>query len=748
MAGYNEIVLAAWLHDIGKFARSAGEKRSTEQILQSLSDCFPGGIAEDVIRLVNACNNPCVAGEQIIAHSSMLSKGKLEEETPSESHEQALVHLVSILRINDPLKENEKQTAAYSLLKPLEDDAILACGNKKTNNQEYQELWKQFESDFHALKGLTYFEFTRSLDTLMERYCWCIPSSTDKEEDISLYQHSKLTAAFAGALYRYYEKNGSLTESALNSNDEAFFFVQGDMSGIQKYIFDIKTHEHSAKLLRARSFQVWALCEIIAEYIAEQFGVFRENIITSSGGKFLLLLPNIREAKTKLEGLRLEIETHFLKEFAGKIAFVLSEGVPASSSGVQKENMRNLFNMISMRGDEAKQKKMQAALSKHGHILENLYDDLQKNKECSCCETLAVDPKYKDEKRCKNCNDLIKIGEELVKSKKIILETDKLSSFDKMVKLTDEKNKQFGYLLEYKAGSPLLPLPYEVPFESGKILTFEQIAEKKDGDKKLAMFKADVDNLGLIFSSSLEEKISFSRYAQLSRQLHYFFSAYTAWFIRTKYSGTIYTVFSGGDDICLLGAWDTIMDFAFEFRKKFSEFTNNNPYLTLSAGIALANPKLPVRSIAAMAEEALEKAKNRKDKNDETKIVKNGISVFGVTVSWEEYEQSLKDGKEILEHMKSGRVSSAVVYKMIDFANRAQRAENGDPKNLLWMSKYRDMLWKSNYWYVIARNVKPVETPDCFRKFGVSPAAMINSRIAVSYALYKNRKGKEVNDAH
>jgi len=49
------------------------------------------------------------------------------------------------------------------------------------------------------------------------------------------------------------------------------------------------------------------------------------------------------------------------------------------------------------------------------------------------------------------------------------------------------------------------------------------------------MFKADIDNLGLIFTSSWgegkENKISFARYAQLSRHLHYFFSAFVSGFI-------------------------------------------------------------------------------------------------------------------------------------------------------------------------------------------------------------------------
>ena len=282
--------------------------------------------------------------------------------------------------------------------------------------------------------------------------------------------------------------------------------------------------------------------------------------------------------------------------------------------------------------------------------------------------------------------------------------------------------------------------------EQNNLCNFEEIAKKATGNKKLAMFKADIDNLGLVFTSSWgegdESRISFSRYAQLSRHLHYFFSAYVSGFIKAhdEYRDTIYTVFSGGDDLCVLGAWDAVMRFALDFRNELTTFANGNPSITLSGGIALADSKLPVRAIAAAAEEALEHAKKRKDETS-NKVAKDAVSVFGVTVSWAEYEKSLKDAKAIVEHMDSGKVSYAVVYKMIDFANRARDVREG--RKII-----RDSLWMSNYRYVLARNIKQEHENvlKFFQRFG-SPDLMEKSRIAVSYALYLNREGKEEDDA-
>jgi len=745
MADYNEIVLAAWLQGIYKFAKLA-EKEDFLKEDSLIKDCLPNDVqADDVIRLAKSFykpSNPSAYDELIIAHAGRLSAGDAQCKN-YEMPKKPLIRLISIQHIEE-IKEPSKK--AYSPLKPMEGENILEYGNETTSQKEYENLWQDFFRDFRTLNRSNYHDYMKSLDTLIERYCWCIPS-TSQDDDISLYQHSKMTAAFARTLYLYHEEKKTQTEDALKDDTvEKFLFIQGDMSGIQRYIFDIRTHDNSAKTLRARSFQVWALCEILAEHLACKFNVSHENIITSSGGKFLLLAPKIDTVTDNIPKLREDIEEFFLDEFAGKITFVLSEGVLASGCDLQKGNMQKLIDKIGTWGEIAKQKKMQTALRSRGHVLEDLYERLHDYHECEYCGTLPGELMRKESGKriCPNCNDLIDKGGKLlkanIKENKIVLKTDKLTTFKDMVRITEQDDKEFGYFTEYKSGFPLMSIPYTAPSENNEICTFEQIANNARGDKKLAMFKADIDNLGFIFSSSWgegkENRISFSRYAQLSRQLHYFFSAYVAHFIsnHNDYKDTIYTVFSGGDDLCVVGSWDAVMRFARDFRKKFSDFTNNNPSVTISGGIALFNHHLPVRSAKDMAEEALKEAKKLEIKiNDEIRL-KNGISVFGVTVSWEKYDQSLKNAEDIIKYIKNEDVSSAVVYKMIDFANRAKNVNEGSTRE-------RDMLWMSNFSYNIYRNIKPEneEAIRFFSDFGASPQAMERSRIAVCYALYANR---------
>ena len=622
-----EIVLAAWLHDVGKFAQRAGKKNFFDKTLEGIygklqtggwyshqhaiytygflekyRDVFPDGInVNNVIQFAAKHHSPSTYEECIVTQGDRLSSGSDrclelakenddadETDNPKKFYEKPMLHILSTLRI----KERNEPKKAYCKMEALAEDAIICTADKKVSMEIYDKLWQDFEKDFIALKGLKYDDFMYSLDTLLERYWWCIPSATNSDADISLYQHAKTTAAFAASLYQYQKENGEENENALKKDEEKFRFIKGDISGIQKYIFDLKTNDDSAKLLRAKSFEVAALGEIISHYIVNSFDLPSANIITSAGGNFMILLPNTKKVLELLPQVQLEIESYFLKEYAGKLSVIISDGVKAKISDLKQENAQTLINNIGYDTDVCKQKKMQKALQQNGAVLEDFYTQLQSNGECIKCGTFPAEAKGGE---CSHCKTLTKIGERLVKASYIAYKTDKLTSLKDMIDVSSapQHDGMASIINSYKAGSPLVHLPYTVPRdENGNVISFADIANRScsedKGVKKLAMFKADIDNLGLVFSSSLGKRTSFSRYADMSHTLHYFFSAYFVHFVQThtEYKGSIYTVFSGGDDLCVIGAWDKVMDFARDFHEELEKLTNKNPSLTLSGGIA------------------------------------------------------------------------------------------------------------------------------------------------------------------
>jgi len=149
--------------------------------------------------------------------------------------------------------------------------------------------------------------------------------------------------------------------------------------------------------------------------------------------------------------------------------------------------------------------------------------------------------------------------------------------------------------------------------------------------------KMDVDSLGRVFTRGLADR-SVTRLSSLSSSLSLFFKGYLSRLIEKSYPGSVYLVYSGGDDTFALGHWARIIEFAWEVYRRFREYTAYNPHLTLSAGVAVVDPKLPVSRSAQMAEERLDRAKYGQEtagEQEEGLNPKNSISLFGKVLDWD-----------------------------------------------------------------------------------------------------------------
>jgi CRISPR-associated protein Csm1 len=134
-----------------------------------------------------------------------------------------------------------------------------------------------------------------------------------------------------------------------------------------------------------------------------------------------------------------------------------------------------------------------------------------------------------------------------------------------------------------------------------------------------------------------------------------------------KESNTIPTIhinYSGGDDLLVFGPYDDIMEFSKEFRKKFREWTCQNPAITLSAGINIVDSKFPIGKAAIQADDYLEASKNcGKDKDK--------ITLFNDVVKWESggnfegYYELLDFAKELEKYVEKGDISRGMVYNLL-----------------------------------------------------------------------------------
>ncbi len=152
----------------------------------------------------------------------------------------------------------------------------------------------------------------------------------------------------------------------------------------------------------------------------------------------------------------------------------------------------------------------------------------------------------------------------------------------------------------------------------------EGFARASSGIERLAVCGMDVDNLGQAFVAGFEREhetrpevryrfVTLSRTAALSRQLSLFFKRYMRQILTEGSALQVSVVYSGGDDVFLLGAWDHVIKAALRIRSKFAAFTAGA--LTLSAGIALFNARYPIRAAAEETAVLEQRAKNEPGKN-------------------------------------------------------------------------------------------------------------------------------------
>ena len=168
--------------------------------------------------------------------------------------------------------------------------------------------------------------------------------------------------------------------------------------------------------------------------------------------------------------------------------------------------------------------------------------------------------------------------------------------------------------------------PGQLHTASRQPLTFEDIANRSKGNKALSVLKADVDHLGLMFSQGLSAcGGGLPAIAGLSRMMDLFFSFYVHDLVAREF-GDCYVVYSGGDDLMVVGPWDATIELAQRLYRRFRDFTAWNPSITLSAGVAIVKPGFPIARSAEMASEAEQRSKDGG---------RDRFTVFGVTTGWD-----------------------------------------------------------------------------------------------------------------
>ena len=188
--------------------------------------------------------------------------------------------------------------------------------------------------------------------------------------------------------------------------------------------------------------------------------------------------------------------------------------------------------------------------------------------------------------------------------------------------------------------------------------------EEGQGIKRLGVLRADVDNLGTVFASGIPvEKASISRTSTLSRALSYFFKYRINGILEDgHYQAQI--IYSGGDDLFLIGNWNDIIHAARDIRREFLAFTENDS-ITISAGIGMFDEKYPIASMATKTGELEDAAKKYKTDGE---VTKDAVALWSnqVVFGWDDFESmvvsKLDEIRELFDKNDKGK---AFIYNLI-----------------------------------------------------------------------------------
>jgi CRISPR-associated protein Csm1 len=620
--------------------------------------------------------------------------------------------------------------------------------SQNEKKQDYSSLFSNFLEEFEKIPPSGDFNFKyEALKTLLTKYLWCIPSNTYAGEgkislpDISLADHLTSTAAIATALKAYHEKEGY--GNLNDSKAEKLILLSLDFSGIQKFIFQKskETKKWGAKILRARSFVISLALESVIRKFIREFEVNVSVNVVNAGGKSILILPNYSDSEERIEKLRKELTQKLLENFFGEIKIKIAY-VKLSESDLELQNFQKKLEELYRAEAKARFKLFKKEDFKNFKFPNYASEVSSAGGVCPICGVRPAE--IGKGEICNLCKKLIKIGEKLPKSEGVKVKFsnsrwEPIPEIDVLSKITTEDLKDlkenesiYSFGWEEFRGAPIKSIENYVPVKEevkedwkrelvSKCYEGEKIGPEKHGIPKnfchiaveslendgetirgkpfLAVLKSDVDRLGYIFLRGFAKDLnhnsilSISRYVSLSRMLDFFFTEVLKEKMKTRYRN-IYSVFSGGDDLFLIGAWREILEFLPEFRKEFSRYVCSNPEFTVSTGIALLKPDTPIENIAELGEKALKKAKDTRD----TTVIFGKRIYHDRNFNFEELLKEIPD--RIYQFLEKGNLSTAVVYRLLEISEMANKIVSNGKTNV------RNLLWRSYLYYQIARNWK------------------------------------------
>lgn len=548
---------------------------------------------------------------------------------------------------------NQKHGQARYSAEWSEKDIQYPSDDAENSTSSYQHALEQWEGN--ASDAFFDASHSNSLLALLEACFAYVPSEDYPRDrcDVSMFHQSKAIAAIGCCLERWLRAKGVTDyKEALRSDniscihEKPFLLYSLDLSGVQSFIYTI-SNKGALKGLRVRSFYLSILMEHIADEILDACGLFRVNLIYSGGGRAHLLLPNDGICLACAEEIVKQTNGFLLKAFGASL--FLASGYDEASAGElssSKGSGRSFPDVFRTASAIISQRKLHRYGAFELMELNRRVEQHASDRECAICgRSGQLTPHGDNEMICEICSRLERFSntvaqDDLLLSVEINEKPDAmplpcgmwLSSIDAA---SEPRGDSDALVRIYGINSSTLGRSKTVYLHignqracnpDGSTMTFDQLAGASQGVKRLGILRADVDNLGALFASgfavsdapSPHQFETLPRYMSLSAAMTAFFQreinriiacANRSWLpnARLQTPRNVTIVYSGGDDVFLVGAWNEVLDAGLALQTAFRRYTGGS--VTLSAGLGLFASHEPVGILADTTADLEEEAK-------------------------------------------------------------------------------------------------------------------------------------------
>ena len=248
--------------------------------------------------------------------------------------------------------EPSKRYIAPSELRPNVVDKILPSKVMHDYTPgEYSRGVSYFEEGLSAIEFTE--EYAPSVLNLVEATMSFMPSSTNMLEvaDISLYDHMKLTAAYACSILQYAGEKGiddyeKTFKNGANSfyKKQAFMLIGFRLEGVQDFIYTI-TSKGAHKQLRSRAFYVEMMSQWFVDSFLKKSGLTRADVLYSDTEHGYIIVGNTNDNRNFIAETQKDFNDFLLENFGVKLYMAVGTA-GFSASQVMMENSSDEYTNI------------------------------------------------------------------------------------------------------------------------------------------------------------------------------------------------------------------------------------------------------------------------------------------------------------------------------------------------------------------------------------------------------------------